>query len=47
MFAAVEANRWKEQISGTIFDAGSTLPEIVRNPNELAVEAIAHLARCR
>jgi HAD superfamily hydrolase (TIGR01549 family) len=26
-----------------IFDVGSTLLEIVRNPNELAVEAIAHL----
>lgn len=26
-----------------IFDVGSTLLEIVRNPNELAIEAIAHL----
>src|SRR5262245_38884165 len=26
-----------------IFDVGSTLLEIVRDPNELAVEAIAHL----
>jgi HAD superfamily hydrolase (TIGR01549 family) len=44
MFAAhrskqMEANKYQ----AIIFDVGSTLLQIVRNPNELAVEAIAHL----
>lgn len=35
----IAANKYQ----AIIFDVGSTLLEIVRNPNELAVEAIAHL----
>jgi putative hydrolase of the HAD superfamily len=33
----------RSKYQAIIFDVGSTLLEIVRNPNELAVEAIAHL----